>query len=167
MQKIRAKLTYANVTASIALFVALGGASAFAATELARNSVGTAQVKNGAITPPKLSRSAKAAARGPRGLPGAPGPQGSPGATKVTSRFGAEKTTGPGAPLGFTAAFAYCAPGEVATGGGFQVLTGNEHPEVWLSSPTEANPPQSWEVQLRYVDGLTHTFRAYVICASP
>jgi hypothetical protein len=38
----------------IALFVALGGTS-YAATQLSANSVGTAQVRNGAITPAKLS----------------------------------------------------------------------------------------------------------------
>jgi hypothetical protein len=38
---LRRHLTYANVVASLALFLALGGA-AFAATQLPRNSVGTA-----------------------------------------------------------------------------------------------------------------------------
>jgi hypothetical protein len=40
MRRIRSKVTYANVVATLALFVALGG-SAYAATQLPKNSVGT------------------------------------------------------------------------------------------------------------------------------
>lgn len=47
------KLTYANVMATIAVFVALGGAS-YAATQLPHNSVGTNQLKNGAVSTAKL-----------------------------------------------------------------------------------------------------------------
>jgi hypothetical protein len=60
------KLTYANMVATLALIVAVGGASAFAATQLAKNSVGskqlkknavvTAKVKNGAITGAKVKK---------------------------------------------------------------------------------------------------------------
>ncbi len=53
-QRIRPKLTYANVVATIALFIALGGASAFAAAQLAKNSVGTKQLKDGAVTGEKI-----------------------------------------------------------------------------------------------------------------
>ena len=47
------KLTYANVMATIAVFVALGGAS-YAATQIPNNSVGTNQLKNGAVSTAKL-----------------------------------------------------------------------------------------------------------------
>src|SRR3978361_1178537 len=47
------KLTYANVMATIAVFVALGGAS-YAATQIPTNSVGTNQLKNGAVSTAKL-----------------------------------------------------------------------------------------------------------------
>jgi hypothetical protein len=46
------------VVALIALFVAIGG-GAYAATKLPNNSVGPAQLKKGAVTPPKLSASAR------------------------------------------------------------------------------------------------------------
>ncbi len=49
----RQRLGYANVTATIALFVALGG-SAYAATQLPKNAVGTAQIRNGAVTGKKV-----------------------------------------------------------------------------------------------------------------
>lgn len=39
MHRIRGKLTYANVMATIAVFIALGGAS-YAAIKLPKNSVG-------------------------------------------------------------------------------------------------------------------------------
>ena len=58
MKRLRGKLTYANVVATLALFIALGGASAFAATKLAKNSVGTKQIKNGAITKGKIKNGA-------------------------------------------------------------------------------------------------------------
>jgi hypothetical protein len=42
------RLTYANVVATLALFVALGGSS-YAAFVLPANSVGTQQLRNGAV----------------------------------------------------------------------------------------------------------------------
>jgi hypothetical protein len=59
--KIRAKLTYSNAIASLALFIALGGA-AVAAT-VPNNSVGTKQLKKGAVTKAKLHRSAVTSAK--------------------------------------------------------------------------------------------------------
>ena len=68
--KLRGKLTYANVVATLALFIALGG-GAYAAIHLKKNSVGTKQIKknavtsskimNGAVTKTKISASAQAA----------------------------------------------------------------------------------------------------------
>lgn len=58
MQRIRKKLTYANVMSSIAVFLVLGGASALAASHLHRNSVGTKQLKRNAVTTAKLKRNA-------------------------------------------------------------------------------------------------------------
>jgi hypothetical protein len=52
----RPKLNYANVIATIALFVALGGAAV--AAGLPKNSVGSKQLKRGAVTPAKLKRGA-------------------------------------------------------------------------------------------------------------
>jgi hypothetical protein len=52
----RPQLNYANVIATIALFVALGGAAV--AAGLPRNSVGTNQLKRGAVSAAKLKRAA-------------------------------------------------------------------------------------------------------------
>ena len=55
MNRLRQRLTYANVIATIALFVALGGAS-YAAVKLPRNSVGTRQLKKAAVTGAKVKQ---------------------------------------------------------------------------------------------------------------
>ncbi len=100
MRTIRSKMTYANVIATLALFIAIGGATAFAASKLAKNSVGTSQLKNGAVTAAKVKsgsllasnfaagqlpagKTGAAGAPGAQGVPGKEGPQG-PGASQVT-----------------------------------------------------------------------------------
>jgi hypothetical protein len=75
---LREKLTYANVMATIAVFIALGG-GAIAATQLPKNSVGAKQIKKEAVTPAKLSVASKAALTGPPGPKGEPGTPGAPG----------------------------------------------------------------------------------------
>jgi hypothetical protein len=62
MQKIRTRLTFANVVACMALFIALGGVG-YAATKLPKNSVGSKQLKNGAVTTAKLKAKAVTTAK--------------------------------------------------------------------------------------------------------
>ncbi len=57
MEALRRKLSYANVMATIAVFVALGG-SAYAVTQLPKNSVGTKQLKKSAVTTEKVKNGA-------------------------------------------------------------------------------------------------------------
>jgi hypothetical protein len=52
--RLRARLSYANVVATLALFAALGGAS-YAAVTLPPNSVGPRQLRRGAVTPSRLA----------------------------------------------------------------------------------------------------------------
>jgi hypothetical protein len=59
---IRARISYANVVATIALFVVLGGTS-YAALQLPRNSVGSKELKRNAVTAPKIKRNAVTAAK--------------------------------------------------------------------------------------------------------
>jgi hypothetical protein len=56
MKGIRPRLTYANVIASLALFVALGGSAV--AAGLAKNSVGPNQLKKGAVKANKIAKRA-------------------------------------------------------------------------------------------------------------
>jgi hypothetical protein len=58
VKQIRARLTYANVMSSIAVFLVLGGATAFAATQLGKNTVGTKQLKKNAVTAAKIKKGA-------------------------------------------------------------------------------------------------------------
>lgn len=58
MRQIRKRLTYANVTATIAMFLALGGATALAAGQLPRNSVGPRQLQPNAVRTGFLDKNA-------------------------------------------------------------------------------------------------------------
>jgi hypothetical protein len=58
LNQLRKRLTYANVMSSIAVFLLLGGATAFAATQLAKNSVGAKQLKRNAVTNAKIKKNA-------------------------------------------------------------------------------------------------------------
>lgn len=157
-RRLRCRFTYANVMATIAVFMVLGG-GAYAATSLPKNSVGTKQLKNGSITPAKLSAAARTALLGPAGPQGPPGPQGAPGATKVTVRVGsfAEGTS-----------VAFCQPGEVATGGGGFVDP--EEPEAWIWNTTPlqgSGTPTAWEASAENKVGGASFVQAYVVCAAP
>jgi hypothetical protein len=86
MRRIRGSLSYANVMATVAVFLALGG-GAYAALKLPRNSVGTTQIKNNAVVSSKvkngslLSKDFRAGQlpQGPKGDTGAKGETGAKG----------------------------------------------------------------------------------------
>jgi hypothetical protein len=61
LRKRRPRLSYANVVATLALFLALGGAAV--AAGLPRNSVGPSQLKKGAVTAAKIKRNAVTAGK--------------------------------------------------------------------------------------------------------
>lgn len=89
----RPRLTYANVVASLALFVALGG-TGYAAVQLAPGSVGTAQLKRGAVTGVKISARTRRALRGKRGPTGQAGARGSAGVPGPAGADGHSGTNG-------------------------------------------------------------------------
>lgn len=55
---MRQRLTYANVIATLALFVAVGTGGAYAVTKLPDNSVGEFQLRSGAVTAKKIRKNA-------------------------------------------------------------------------------------------------------------
>ena len=55
--RLRSRVSYANITASLALFVALGGTAAAAVT-LPRDSVGSPQIRTGAVRAPEIAKNA-------------------------------------------------------------------------------------------------------------
>jgi hypothetical protein len=79
MNRLRTKLTYSNVISTLCLVLLLGGGTAYAATQLGRESVGTRQLRKNAVTPVKLSGAAKQALTGATGPTGPTGPQGKDG----------------------------------------------------------------------------------------
>ena len=66
LRGIRKHLTYANVMATLAVFIVLGG-GAYAATKLPKNSVGTKQLKKGAVTSAKVKKGAITSAKVKKG----------------------------------------------------------------------------------------------------
>jgi hypothetical protein len=144
MGRLRPRLSYANVMATLAFFVAVGG-GAYAGTALQNNSVKSAQIApgavktadiaNNAVTSPKVKNGTLLAAdfkagqlpAGPRGLTGAAGPKGDvgaqgaqgakgdPGATNVVVRERVVANVGGGATQDETI---QCSAGEKAIGGG-------------------------------------------------
>jgi hypothetical protein len=106
--KLRGHLTYANVLATLALFIALGGSS-YAALTLTNNVVRSKHIKNGevkngdlgagAVTAPKVKNgSLRAEDFGPGQLPAGPqglkGDQGDPGAPGAPGGKGDKGDTG-------------------------------------------------------------------------
>ena len=138
---------YANVTATLALFVALGGTSYAAATisgsdvrngsltgsDIKNESLKSRDVDNGSLTNRDLKNGSLLAAdfkagqlpAGPQGLPGPQGPQGIQGpqgpasATNVVARRTNDTLSpAPSGDVTIEATVASCLPGERAVGGG-------------------------------------------------
>jgi hypothetical protein len=82
----------------LALFIAIGGTS-YAAVKLPRNSVGTAQLRKGAVTSSKLARSVQSKLK-KAGKPGPAGPKGDTGAKGDAGVAGDTGATGARGPQG-------------------------------------------------------------------
>src|SRR4051812_6200473 len=86
--------------ALLALFIALGGTS-YAAAKLPKNSVGSTQIKSGAVTEAKLAKDVKAKLNttktvlGSPGTNGPQGPKGDTGAPGEKGETGAQGVPGP------------------------------------------------------------------------
>jgi hypothetical protein len=175
------RLSYANVMATVALFVALGGSS-YAALNLPKASVGPKQLKKNSVTSPKVKRgsllasdfkaSQRARLRGPRGPQGTQGVAGPSGATKVISRASEYVTI---APDDSDTVFVNCNPGEVATGGGIGQTNGLLLDMQAVSSVPvigAGGVPTGWTVRSVNTDSNndnmgTISLAAYAVCASP
>lgn len=58
MKRVRGRLTYANVMSTLAVVIAIGGGTAFAAIELGKNTVRSRHLASGAVRPPDIARGA-------------------------------------------------------------------------------------------------------------
>jgi hypothetical protein len=102
MSALRERLSYANVTATLALFVALGGTS-YAVASLPRNSVGPKQIRKGAVASSELrnrsvrlrdvSLSARQALQGQTGPAGPPGVEFRAAIASTGARMGGNATS--------------------------------------------------------------------------
>ena len=156
MSWFRSRFTSAHVIAMLALMVALGG-TGYAALKLPKNSVGSKQIKTGAVGSSEVkNRSLKAGdfkkGQIPKGPKGAQGPQGIQGLTGLPGQDGPTGPTGPtGTFTGVTVQFtqgpeladgaeesvdAFCPAGDEAVGGGVRGdLTNSEEVNVGSSRP--------------------------------
>jgi hypothetical protein len=169
MHRIRDRFTYANVISTLCLALVLGGGTAYAASHLGKESVGTRQLKKEAVTPAKLSAAATAALTGPAGPKGATGaigpagpqgPKGDPGATKVQVVLGPE----------VDGSFAHCPAGTVAISGGGEALEGFlyvSEPVVGEAGATAGQTPNGWFAKASDQNGFHGQAIAYAVCASP
>ena len=180
---LRRHLSYANVTGTLALFLALGGTSYAAltitSTNVKNNSLTGADVRNSSLTSADIKnfslRSADFKAgqlpAGPRGLKGdqgdagAPGAPGAPGAglANLTTR-----TSAMSAPVGVNDFAVSCNAGERAVGGGGTGPASD--PEVFVagsfpSPATAGTTPTGWTVRYN-VTGIAHNVVTSVVCAS-
>ena len=185
LSKLRSRLTYANVMATVALFVALGGSSyaaikvsgknvkdrSLTGKDIKKSSLTTAEVRNHSL----LGKDFRPGQL-PSGPQGPQGAQGQNGATNVVQRLAIGTAS---ATESF--ASAHCLPGERATGGG--VTRSSQPPAVPVvasSGPFKAGAsgnqdgltPDSWSGTLRNdnTDPTTPgsvTALVWVVCASP
>lgn len=136
IHRIRERLSFANVMSMLALMIALGGTS-YAAVTLPRNSVGSAQIRRGAVHTTDLANNAVTSvkvknrslraidfARGqlPAGPKGADGARGATGPQGPVGSFGAITVVRTDVPLpdnsGAVASLATCPAGTKIIGGG-------------------------------------------------
>jgi hypothetical protein len=134
VRKLGARLTYANVVATLALFLALGGAS-YAALKLPAGSVGSKQLKSNAVTSAKVKdgslvakdfngRKLPAGPTGPPGPPGGTGPTGQPGVAGATGVVETDAWTGNIPSTSTFSSFTFLGPTTTATTTSSQRLTG-------------------------------------------
>lgn len=160
---MRLKLTYANVTSTLALVLALSGV-AWAAS-LPRNSVGSAQLKRGAVKAPDVSRGAVtsravrnrglraidfASGQLPQGPAGAPGIQGPAGPAGSAVASGIVTV----APLGVKTARGATTTVEKLSGGSFclrvQGVSSTEH--VLVATPHQPSALNVGGQTISYID---------------
>jgi hypothetical protein len=153
----------------VALFIALSG-TAYAAS-LPRNSVGTAQLKRGAVNSAKVKNHSLQKAdlargvvrRGEPGAVGPPGPTGDPGPPGVAGVTARRSIRGDE----YSNNLALCKDGEVATGGGGEVGPQTNTAAIISSHPWplgDGVTPTGWRVAAVDTEG-TPFVLAWVVCA--
>jgi hypothetical protein len=140
---MRPKLTYANVVATLALFIALGGTSVAAMT-LAKNSVKSSNIGKEQVKASDIAKSAVDSTKVkdasllagdfksgqlPTGATGAKGPQGPKGLQGIPGLSGLERVYTTGVSNNSDSpkiTVATCAPGKSVISGGYDISGGKE-----------------------------------------
>ncbi|HEY3614032.1 MAG TPA: hypothetical protein VGK92_10015 [Gaiellales bacterium] len=170
---------YADVAATLALVLALGGTS-YAVTVLPRDSVGTAQIKANAVTKGKLAANVRTTGpAGPRGRDGVAGPTGPIGLTGAAGTIGLRGPAGlAGGPLDpqrivhvngqvvtvppgqmFLNIAAPCPTGDIGLSGGY-TIGGTVH----VSSSIASDFQQGWQITVDNPGMATGTAQAFSVC---
>ena len=192
-KRISTHVTYANVMATIAVFMVLGG-GAYAASKLPKNSVGTAQIKNKAVTKAKLAKGVAVAGpkgdKGDTGSQGPAGPKGDQGAKGDSGTNGTNAATTAvyrrGTPVSVAhgdtdTATATCNQGEKMIGGGggwiniisediigSDTLGYNGPATSGGNASADQATPDVWRVNGTNTNNqFAHRLVAYAICVSP
>jgi hypothetical protein len=161
----------ATVIASVALLVALTGTSVAAVSALPRLSVGTAQLKNNAVTSAKvrnfsLLRSDFKRGQVPTGPTGARGPQGPPGPAGISALERRDIVT-PNTSAGVKTSSAVCPAGKRVIGGGARV-TGAGVADVSIVEAYPDSDGTKFNAIARESDptALTWALQVYAMCAT-
>lgn len=182
---------YANVTATLALVIALSGTSYAAITitgkDIRNNTITGADIKDGTIRGADIAGSTITSAKVrnqtllagdfkagqlPAGAPGATGPAGTSGSANVIVNYGRSAAE---VPVGASAVVAMpCAAGQQAINGGmtiaadaFRALTSAATGgAVTPGSPSTANPT-GWRVEATNIAGAPNYLQTYVVCLAP
>jgi hypothetical protein len=183
MRNVARRLTYANVVATLALFLAIGGGAAFAATNLATNSVGPkaikanavgpAKIKAGAVTGEKLANGAVTSTKLAAGAVGsAQIGNGAVGATQIAagavggSKLGAinTRTASVSVPKGeIRGTSVSCATGETLLGGGTSWNTTGPEQLVYTSESNKS-APTTWHAAGVNGANVPLTFNVFAYC---
>lgn len=175
---MRQRLTYANVTATLALFLALGG-GAYAVTggpaargrayrACVATSSGAMRLVAGRRRCGRRERLIVWNQAGPRGVAGLRGPEGgsgppgAPGTDGAPGAPGAAGATSVTVRTGFSGV-ANCLPGERAVGGGATAGTGGQL--VYSRPNPTSGMPTGWRATDNSADVFSPT--TYVVCAAP
>ncbi len=154
------RLTYSNVVATLALFLALGGGIAWA---LEKNSVKSRHIKNGQVKTGDLkSNAVKSPKVATDSLTGADIDEETLALDDVVSR--SATSTSAGSPI----ITADCNPGERVVGGGASLSTAGAILRINRPEPSaNGSTPTGWTAASSHPSDTSHQVAAIALCASP
>ena len=186
MRRIRTRITYANVVATLALFVALGGTSyavkqlgsgvirdnSIRSRDVRDNSLGSGDIHNRSLLRRDFKRGQ--VPKGRRGKTGPPGLRGKPGKTGKTGKTGAGGVSGTTVVSADTVrdsnnkgGTAQCPSGKRALGGGATLKTGPPGEIALATSAPSGNPASGWRASGLEISGTLEPWQltVYAVCA--